>query len=276
MLTATTPGSSWPSCHIAPGWLGTWKAKPRCAPLPTLGRDAFSLHAHPASPHQSGGCALAIQRQEPPDAQWDYHRPCPDTGLAATQQRALAVPPRWPRWSPPKVWGHGCWLPPRSRSRGLRWPPPVGFACSQLYLDLWGCGQSGPPHTGFTHRSVRRLPCPVHAPNSSHRVWMMAQILGKRPPAAHLWQVRWMVLSSPNSWGNWFHWQPLRIRWMMPLSICLGSVPLRPVCLGGSSSRMIGSISSYKSSGTSQMVSNSLTFSITPTPPWNVGNVEKA
>ena len=66
-----------------------------------------------------------------------------------------------------------------------------------------------------------------------------------------------MVLSSPSSFGNRFHWHPLRSsRKMMPLSICRGSARLRPLALGGSSSRMIGSTRSQSSSGTSQMVSS--------------------
>ena len=50
-----------------------------------------------------------------------------------------------------------------------------------------------------------------------------------------------MVLSSPSSFGNRFHWPPLLSRKMMPLSICRGTERLRPRALGGSSSRMIGS-----------------------------------
>ena len=69
-----------------------------------------------------------------------------------------------------------------------------------------------------------------------------------------------MVLSSPSSFGNRFHWHPLRSRKMMPLSICRGSERLRPRALGGSSSRMIGSIRSQSSSGTSQMVSSVLSY----------------
>ena len=35
-----------------------------------------------------------------------------------------------------------------------------------------------------------------------------------------------MVLSSPSSFGNRFHWHPLRSRKMMPLSICRGNLDL--------------------------------------------------
>ena len=63
------------------------------------------------------------------------------------------------------------------------------------------------------------------------------------------------MLSSPSSFGNRFHWHPLRKRKMMPLSICLGSARLRPLTLGGSASKMIGPMSSQSSSGASHMVS---------------------
>src|SRR5919106_6534849 len=81
MLAVTVPDNSWLSCRIGPRWPDTWPAKPRCAPPPIGGRDAFAHPTPPASPHQSGGCALDIHRQEQPDAQWDYRTPYPDTGF---------------------------------------------------------------------------------------------------------------------------------------------------------------------------------------------------
>ena len=78
------------------------------------------------------------------------------------------------------------------------------------------------------------------------------------PPALHTppnaGKVRWMVLSSPNSLGKWFHWQLLRIRKIMPSSILRWSALLRPLALGGSNSSITGSICSHRSSGTSQIV----------------------
>ena len=62
-------------------------------------------------------------------------------------------------------------------------------------------------------------------------------------------KVRWMVLSSPNSLGKWFHWQPLRIRKIMPSSIFRWSARLRPLALGGSNCNITGSIRSQRSSG---------------------------
>ena len=65
-----------------------------------------------------------------------------------------------------------------------------------------------------------------------------------------------MVLSSPGTLGNRFYWRPLHSRKRMPLSVCRAQARLRPLALSESSSRMIGSISSQSSSGTSQMVPN--------------------
>ena len=53
-----------------------------------------------------------------------------------------------------------------------------------------------------------------------------------------------MVLSSPKSLGKWFHWQELRIRKMTPSSIFRWSTRLRPFGLGGSNSKITGSIRS--------------------------------
>ena len=76
------------------------------------------------------------------------------------------------------------------------------------------------------------------------------------PHLTQRWKVRWMVLSSPNFWGKWFHWQPLRIRKIMPSSIFRWSTRLRPLDLGGSNSSITGSIRSQRPSGTSQIVGN--------------------
>ena len=74
------------------------------------------------------------------------------------------------------------------------------------------------------------------------------------PPSTQRWKVRWMVLSSPNSLGKWFLWQPLRIRKMTPSSIFRWFTRLRPFALGGSNSKITGSIRSHRSSGISHIV----------------------
>ena len=76
------------------------------------------------------------------------------------------------------------------------------------------------------------------------------------PRSTQRWKVRWMVLSSPNSLGKWFHWQPLRSRKIIPSSIFRWSTRLRPFDLGGSNSSITSSIRSRRSSGTSHIVGN--------------------
>ena len=71
-----------------------------------------------------------------------------------------------------------------------------------------------------------------------------------------------MVLSSPNSLGKWFHWQELRIRKMTPSSIFRWFTRLRPFALGGSNSKITGSIRCHRSSGISQIVGRDSLFPI--------------
>ena len=71
-----------------------------------------------------------------------------------------------------------------------------------------------------------------------------------------------MVLSSPSSLGKWFHWQELRIRKMTPSSIFRWSTRLRPFALGGSNSKITGSIRSHRSSGISRIVGRVSLFPI--------------
>ena len=70
-----------------------------------------------------------------------------------------------------------------------------------------------------------------------------------------------MVLSSPSSLGKWFHWQ-LRIRKMMPSSILRWFTRLRPFALGGSNSKIAGSIRSHRSLGISHIVGRVSLFPI--------------
>ena len=113
-----------------------------------------------------------------------------------------------------------------------------------------------PAQTCFAHRAIRRLPFPVHA----------AQLLAffyrdrpdglQRPTPTQRWKVRWMVLSSPTSLGRWFHWQLLCNLKRIPSNILTWSTRLRLLVLGGSNSRVTGSIRSQRSPGTSQIVAN--------------------
>jgi hypothetical protein len=62
--------------------------------------------------------------------------------------------------------------------------------------------------------------------------------------------------------GNWSHWQPDRIRKMMPLRINLQLAWRRPVSFRGQNFSRIGLIRSHKSSGISQIVGSGLDLGV--------------
>jgi hypothetical protein len=68
------------------------------------------------------------------------------------------------------------------------------------------------------------------------------------------------VLLGPNFSGSWSHWQPLRIRKRIPLSIFRQLATWRPVGFWGQNSTRIGSIRVQRSSGISQRVGRGLGF----------------
>jgi hypothetical protein len=90
-------------------------------------------------------------------------------------------------------------------------------------------------------------------PISSHSATNSAQIFSKIPPSTHRWNQSWTVLLGPNRSGIWPHWQPLRIRKMIPLSIFLQLATRRPVGFLGQNSWRMGSIRRPSSSGISQI-----------------------
>lgn len=63
-------------------------------------------------------------------------------------------------------------------------------------------------------------------------------------------------------WGNWSHWQPERMRKMMPLRHNLQLAWRRPVGLRGQNSSRIGLIRSHRSSEISQIVGSGLDFAV--------------
>ncbi len=144
--------------------------------------------------------------------------------------------------------------PPRSGGRQLR--PPGCSACSQLCPGRWGCVQWRPPNRALPMEQSADCHSQSTPPNSWHSSIRAAQMPSSTPPPTQRWKVRWMVLSSPNSLGKWFHWQPLRIRKIMPSSIFPWSARLRPRALGRSNCNITGSIRSQRSSGTSRIVGN--------------------
>ena len=65
------------------------------------------------------------------------------------------------------------------------------------------------------------------------------------------------MLLGPYS-GSWPHWQPLRMRKMIPLSVRRQWAGGRPVAFRGQNSLRIGSIRCHSASGTSQIVPSGL------------------
>jgi hypothetical protein len=78
------------------------------------------------------------------------------------------------------------------------------------------------------------------------------------PPWTHRWNQSWTVLLGPYRSGIFSHWQPLRIRKMIPLSIFLQLATWRPVAFRGQYSLRMGSIRRQSSSGISQIVPKGL------------------
>jgi hypothetical protein len=74
------------------------------------------------------------------------------------------------------------------------------------------------------------------------------------PPATQRWNQSWTVLLGPYLSGSWSHWQPLRIRKMIALSITLQLATRRPVSFLGQDSLRTGSILRHSSPGISQIV----------------------
>ena len=227
------------------------------APRPSDVLAAVSGPTRPASPRRCGEYGLRSHGLRHLGAPWGCHMPCPGTGSEASLRWAPAVLPRWRQGSPPVAWCHGRLNgPPCSSTRRLRLVPAL--------RGQWGWGRLAPPN-----RALPKPPsaaCHSHCPppSSSHASINIAHMLENTPRLTQCWNVRWIVLLLPNSLGKWFHWQPLRIRKIIPLSICRWSARLRPVALGGCITKSTARISSHRSFGTSQMVSRGRCSSIYP------------
>ena len=132
------------------------------------------------------------------------------------------------------------------------------------FTPVRGVGSNGaPPKRALPMEQSADCHSQFTPPNSWHSSIRTAQMPSSAPHPTQRWKVRWIVLSSPNSSGKWFHWQPLRIRKTIPSSIFRWSTRLRPFDLGGSNSSITGSIRSQRSSGTSQIVGNGFPSSTT-------------
>jgi hypothetical protein len=82
--------------------------------------------------------------------------------------------------------------------------------------------------------SIASADCHCHCtpPSSSHSATSAAQIFSSTPPSAHRWNQSWTVLLGPKRSGSWAHWQPVRIRKMIALSIFRQRAWRRPVGQG--------------------------------------------
>ena len=121
---------------------------------------------------------------------------------------------------------------------------------------------SAPPKRAFPMEQSADCHSQFTLSNSRHSSIRTAQMPSSTPRSTQRWKARWMVLSSPSSLGKWFHWQELRIRKMTPSSIFRWFTRLRPFTLGGSNSKITGSIRSHRSSGISHIVGRVSLFPI--------------
>src|SRR5438477_1353060 len=233
--------------------LYTWTAKQGCVPLPNDEPGSVSPLSRPSSPLQSVGCVQYTHACVSPHDLLGCHTLCLGTGAGASPVWARVSQPLWPVGWHPATWCRDGSLLPLSLRVAHHLLPLAGCASRLSSLGQWGCARYHPPKTGFAHRPVRRLPLPTHPSK-------LVTLLQKHSPHPlkhshlHLWKVRCTLLSSGNSVGKWFHWQPLRILKMMASSASRASILPRPVGLGGSSSLIIGLTRSHNSSLTRQIV----------------------
>jgi len=112
--------------------------------------------------------------------------------------------------------------------------------------------------------SIASADCHCHwtPPSSSHSATSTAQIFSKMPPWAHRGNQSWTVLLGPYRSGRFAHWQPLRSRKLIPLSLFLQLATVRPVTVLGQNSLRMGSIRRQSASGISQIVGNGLGWAL--------------
>ena len=136
----------------------------------------------------------------------------------------------------------------------LKGPPsPSTGETPALGTSLATVRRVGPNQVPIQQRAL-----PMAPSAACHSQWPRHPTLRTPPPGLPTFGARRPSLPTVERCDEWccrspwplsadrFHWHPLRSRKMMPLSICRGSERLRPRALGGSSSRMIGSIRSAK------------------------------
>ena len=98
--------------------------------------------------------------------------------------------------------------------------------------------------------------------NSSHSLSSSAHRCSNRSHFTHRVIARWTDESSPNSCGNWFHWHPVRPRWISPFRAARSSDRGRPVFFGGSYFSISTATRSHTASGTRQIVGSGLSSAL--------------
>jgi hypothetical protein len=255
--TESSRDSSRPACRSAPESRGTCTARPASARRPTAAACDLSSARCSASPSGPARYAACTDSQPPPRAQWGCRSPHPGTGAAAPPGSAPAARSRWPRSSPATPNGHSRWPRSAPRPGGHRRRQPARFLCSPFSRDPWGfCPPFSPPKRALPSRPSAACHCQSTAPSSSHAAANSAQMRCMTPPADQRWNQSWTVLLGPNLRGNWSHWQPERIRKMMPLRAWRQLAWCRPVALAGQNSWRMGRTRSQRASGTSQIVAS--------------------
>ena len=222
MRAVTLQGSWRPSCRIGPGPHGTWRAMPASVPQPTGAPDAACRQRRPASPHRCVGCApySRVWRQRP--GLKDCHTLCPDTGVGVSPQWAVVVPPQWRPGSPPTAW-HRARCSRNHNAQGaalsIHKETPLGTSLATIRR----VGNQVPPKRALPIAPSADCHSQSTPSKASHPSTWAPHIRCKTPVSTHCDEWCW----SPSSFGNRFHWHPLRSRKMMPLSICRGSARLR-------------------------------------------------
>ena len=202
--------------------------------------------AHFCLPRRStGGCARRTRPPRPPHARSGCRTPCPGTG-AAPPRRGRAARPRSPRSSPSSSFCSTTLAPAITTPSG-----PPSPSVSRLFLVPFLPAVGGvlarlfPPNRALPSIASAALPLPLHpaefvALGDQHRPDLLEDAALRPSAGTSRGRCSWGRTRS----GSWSHWQPLRIRKMIPLSVLRQWAARRPVGFLGQNSLRIGSIRS--------------------------------
>ena len=199
-----------PFCRSAPVSPGTWSASPGCVP-PTAAAPGGSFRPiGPVSLRQFAGCAVGIRRRGRFGGLW--------VGILLVQTQALGSFRPVHHYALQRRLGVFHIMDNSSGHHHGQWPAvPVdqdAFLASCL-APVRGIVSNSPPNAPSpwsNRRTVipnlrRPTPCILRSgrlryPRSPHAL----------PSAVSQGEIRWMVLSSPNSLCKCFHWQDVNRR----------------------------------------------------------------